>query len=381
MTCSEGEILTHTNGQWTCSPFNTVIDADGDGVLTWNDCDDNDPNIGNQTLDQDCDGIPSSDDCDDNDPNSNTTSTDADCDGALTNDDCDDNDSTAFDNNGLSASCAASSCLDILNNHPNSADGIFYIDPGGSSFEVYCDMTTDGGGWTMLLNLDTSDGHVMWWANELWTNTTTYGDVSTPFEQDHKSSAFTNLDGTTEALLVVHENGSYVGWKSFSKSGSGTLYEYLQGGDNTLLGNAVLNSDTANIWSQERLVRSSTSLYANHCVATGGGCTSGSSGSPDGDRIGSDEGTPSDNNGGGLGNWHDMHYCCSGQSYGGVSCNGSAFRTTSEAQAGWGYTSQAGTFGSDSYATMTNTQNDSGCSNSNWAQSNGVNYDYALFFR
>ena len=32
--------MTSNSGVWECSPFNTVIDADSDGVLTWNDCDD-----------------------------------------------------------------------------------------------------------------------------------------------------------------------------------------------------------------------------------------------------------------------------------------------------------------------------------------------------
>ena len=42
-------------------------------------------------TDGDCDGVVTIDDCDDNDSNSTTVPTDADCDGVLTEVDCDDN--------------------------------------------------------------------------------------------------------------------------------------------------------------------------------------------------------------------------------------------------------------------------------------------------
>ena len=278
------------------------------------------------------------------------------------------------------ASNPAASCRAVLDDATGSKSGLFWLKHGnGAAYQGYCEMAAAGGGWTLALNLDTSDGHVMWWANPLWTNDIVKGTPGLG-GGDVKTEAWNSYAGASEILVVVHEQGTVKGWKRWKKADAKTLFEVLQGGDNTLLGSAVIAADVTNVWDKERLVRISSQLFANHCVASGGACTSGNSGSPDGDRIGSNEGTPGDNDGGGLGNWHDMNHCCSGQSYGsGKVCNGAAFRTTSEAQAGWSYANQYGTFGTDSFGGITATENDTNCGKANWAKSSGVNYDYAIF--
>ena len=110
---------------------------------------------------------------------------------------------------GLSPTTASSSAYKIKQDYPNSADGFYWIKNaninGGAPFKIYADMTTDGGGWTLILKNS---------SNSVWnyTNAISYN-AQIPYT--------TNADITSTGTVSY----SIIGWADYlKKSASGFQY-------------------------------------------------------------------------------------------------------------------------------------------------------------
>jgi len=110
------------------------------------------------------------------------------------------NNSTPSNTNEIVIETLPWSCKDILNNWDSTWDGTYTVDPqdNWTWFSVYCNMTTNWGGWELIWNNSTNIIGTL----DISSNTWSWFDLDSDF-----TKAITDYtDGTKELLLIIWSN-------------------------------------------------------------------------------------------------------------------------------------------------------------------------------
>ena len=101
-------------------------------------------------------------------------------------------------------------------------DGTFALHPAsGNAYDAHCDMTTAGGGWTLVATIANSDDYHGWTAAR-WTSPDAFGSCSVVADADCKSGAWSSL--SSDELLVVESRDGSVGKRTWMLDASRTLH-------------------------------------------------------------------------------------------------------------------------------------------------------------
>ena len=213
----------------------------------------------------------------------------------------------------------APSCKAILEAGDSTGDGVYWLDTDGAGpvlpFQALCDMSTDGGGWTLLGTISGADTNS--WNAEVgnWGNGNLLGDVNNPLS-DYKSQAWLSLDVSGAEVL-------------FERLWQGSTAASFKLGNACLFGKATFVSlfetfDTSLLCGKQHLTVVQPAAANDPGVATNYGEGTGASGAGGADTNGFcwNGGDTENNTFKGHAGWNQSQYGCYGAghlSYIGVS--------------------------------------------------------------
>jgi hypothetical protein len=167
---------------------------------------------------------------------------------------------------------ALKNCKDIIDYYPMSISGVYTIDPDGPgvspSISCYCDMDTDGGGWTLVLNYlhkGGTDPALKTFSSSLpllgstilgtdeSNSTTTWGHVSNSYLNKFTFSDLRFYGSTNVHTRIIHFKTRHPNTISYFKTGRGSMSGISTSGNYTLFDGHTANlpQNAANYFPDE----------------------------------------------------------------------------------------------------------------------------------
>ena len=137
----------------------------------------------------------------------------------------------AWGNDGSSADSPGLSCLDIKTKDADKGDGFYWIKPADKAYEVWCDMTTAGGGWTLVASVHEDNigakcnGEDRWSSTKgnspslpsgdgTWESESVFGAANAATKSDYKGPAYFELAGKDVAIYHVPNGTDASGYRA-----------------------------------------------------------------------------------------------------------------------------------------------------------------------